>query len=66
MDFKQHDYYNELCCVAQSKGGKVTSLQYDNSETYMTFQCQHGHQWQTQAKRVKAGTWCPVYAKRNP
>lgn len=32
----------------------------------MIFQCEYGHQWETQAKRVKSGTWCPVCVKRNP
>lgn len=56
---RQVTYYNELCLITQPKGGRVITHIYDNSETYMNFQCQQWRQWEAQAKRVKAGTWSP-------
>lgn len=66
MNSKQQGYYLELCIISESKGGKVISLQYVNSETEMTFECGNKHQWTVQAKRVKTGTWCRECLGRSP
>lgn len=55
----QEDYYNDLVKIAQNKGGSVESTVYLGSSTKMTFKCKDGHLFDSQANKVKLGSWCP-------
>jgi hypothetical protein len=46
--------------VAASKNGKCLETHYVNADTYMSWECEFGHQWLAKFKNVKGhNTWCP-------
>ena len=59
MNTSQQQYYQQICSIAQSKGGIIMSDRYINTNTHITVQCQYGHQWEVTPSRLKIGRWCP-------
>ncbi len=49
----------QLASLAESRGGKCLSTQYDNSKAKLLWQCAEGHVWEAPAGGIKAGHWCP-------
>ena len=46
--------------VAESRGGKCLSTEYENVRLPLTWTCSYGHQWRTALHNVKNnGSWCP-------
>lgn len=50
----------ELQKLAVSRGGKLLSKRYKNSQSYLHWQCAKGHKWEAVSPAIKSGTWCPV------
>ncbi len=51
--------------IAESRGGKCLSKQYENSYSRLTWMCAHGHTWEARFNNVKnAGSWCPICRKK--
>ncbi len=46
--------------IAESRGGKCLSLEYENVDSNLEWECSEGHRWQATANSVKSGTWCGV------
>lgn len=49
---------------AELKGGKLLSLEYENSTKFLLWECMKGHKWKASAlevlgKKNKSGKWCP-------
>jgi len=49
---------------AELKGGKLHSLEFENSTKYLLWECVKGHKWKASAlevlgKKSKGGSWCP-------
>lgn len=58
MNARQQAYYNQIREAVESKGGKVISDRYEKMINKMVFQCENGHQWDTEARSVLKGMWC--------
>ncbi|WP_247688810.1 hypothetical protein [Ralstonia pseudosolanacearum] len=48
--------------VAHARGGRCLSETYINKARRLTWECHHGHVWQTSPRSVFAGHWCPSCA----
>ena len=59
MNSRQQKYYAEFANIAQSRGGKLLSRGYVNSDTHLLFECKCGHQWCGRPDHIKRGSWCP-------
>ncbi len=44
--------------IAVSKGGKLLSTEYVNSQSKLFWECANGHQWFASANQVKHRSWC--------
>jgi hypothetical protein len=49
---------------AADLGGRCLSTEYDDPRTPLRWECRRGHRFQTLAKAVKSGVWCPQCARR--
>ena len=58
MNARQQGHYNEIKAVVESKGGHVISDRYEKMINKMVFQCEKGHQWDTEARSILKGMWC--------
>ena len=53
--------------IADERGGKCLSSEYNNLKARLKFRCSRGHEWETLASVVwKQKSWCPVCAQRVP
>ncbi|MBU4487200.1 MAG: hypothetical protein KKD38_09770 [Candidatus Delongbacteria bacterium] len=50
--------FDEIKDIAAKRGGKCLSTEYVNNYTRLVFQCENGHVWEAEPKRIKAGHWC--------
>ncbi|TYZ56824.1 hypothetical protein C2I33_00335 [Ralstonia solanacearum] len=48
--------------VARERGGRCLSETYINKSRRLTWECHHGHVWQTSPRSIFAGHWCPSCA----
>jgi hypothetical protein len=48
--------------AAAEKEGKCLSNIYVNNHNPLSWECCHGHQWETSLSSVKQGRWCPACA----
>lgn len=53
------DRLSELRNIAQKHGGQLHAAAYLGTHVKYEWQCRRGHKWETTAKSVKKGTWCP-------
>lgn len=49
---------------AELKGGRLLSTEYQNSTSYLLWECKNSHKWKASAlevvgKKSSAGKWCP-------
>jgi hypothetical protein len=49
--------------IAESKGGKLLSTEYVNSQSKLLWQCANKHQWFAIANQVKHRSWCKECTK---
>ncbi|OUR96743.1 hypothetical protein A9Q84_10405 [Halobacteriovorax marinus] len=54
---------------AELKGGRLLSLEFENSTKYLLWECKLGHKWKASAlavmgKKSDAGSWCPKCPKK--
>lgn len=52
----------EVHHLAAERNGKCLSKKIINQRTKLTWQCEHGHTWQSTYRTVKRGAWCPECA----
>jgi ribosomal protein S27AE len=46
--------------IAEKRGGKLLSTEYENSNSKLLWECDQGHQWEAVASGVKnKRSWCP-------
>lgn len=45
--------------LALQRGGECLSTNYENSYTKMKWRCNKNHIWETTARKIKLGHWCP-------
>lgn len=50
--------------IASRKRGICLSGNYENCYCLMRLQCLEGHIWETKARNILRGTWCPICAKK--
>ena len=65
MNAKQLAYFSQIAAVVANKGGRVISDRYVKMVDKMIFQCENGHQWDTEARSILKGMWCR-YCHGNP
>lgn len=53
-----HDGLQRLHEAAQRHGGTCLATEYVGSNEKYRFRCAHGHEWETKASQIWAGTWC--------
>lgn len=58
MDIRQLQYYEAIEDIVESKGGRVLSDRYTKMIDKMWFECENGHQWDTEARSILKGIWC--------
>jgi len=55
---------DEMCQLAQERGGRCLSETYTNKSTKLLWECNEGHRWEAEPNSVRnAGRWCPICAK---
>jgi len=54
----------ELQQLAHDRGGRCLSRTYVDLTTPMSWVCAAGHRWDTAARVVRAGSWCPTCVGR--
>jgi hypothetical protein len=52
----------EMRQVAEGRGGKCLSKEYENNKTKLSWQCEEGHRWKAISANIKSGRWCPICA----
>ena len=52
----------QLSLMAQERGGKCLSNEYINSTSYLLFQCEYGHEWNSRPDNFRRGSWCQTCA----
>jgi hypothetical protein len=52
----------QMCQIAEYRGGKCLSTIYINNHTSLLWECSRGHQWQAKPNTIKNGHWCPICA----
>lgn len=55
---------NEIRAIASNRGGQCLADDYKTRRGNLSFRCAEGHEWNTAAYNVMAGSWCPQC--RNP
>ena len=50
----------EMYKLAEEKGGKCLSENYNGINSKLKWQCKEGHIWETTPSKIKRGSWCPV------
>jgi hypothetical protein len=48
--------------LAEERGGKCLSEEYDGVSSKLEWQCKYGHTWKALPSNVMRGTWCPYCA----
>lgn len=51
--------FEELCSIAEQRGGFCRSGVYVNRQSVFLWQCGCGHQWSAKASSIVSGVWCP-------
>ncbi|MCX6816118.1 MAG: hypothetical protein NT120_04685, partial [Candidatus Aenigmarchaeota archaeon] len=64
--FYYPEQIKELQEIASSRGGKLLSTNYVNSETKLEWKCKYGHIWMAIPASIRIGRWCPRCACRGP
>lgn len=49
----------EMCQLAENRGGKCLSNVYVNAHTILKWQCNKKHIWKVVPQSIKQGGWCP-------
>lgn len=50
--------------IAKAMEGKCLSTEFINCREKLFWECSEGHQWRARYDSIKAGTWCPVCARK--
>lgn len=50
--------------LAESRGGKCLSNEYQNINSIIKWECKEGHQWESKAHNVRYGNWCSTCSKK--
>jgi hypothetical protein len=53
----------DLMEIAAERGGVLLSTEYINVDTNYLWQCNLGHRWENQFKKIQIGQWCPTCSK---
>jgi bacterioferritin-associated ferredoxin len=53
---------DQLCQIAEKRGGSCLSKIYEGSKSKLLWQCSEGHKWVAAPAAIKRGTWCPECA----
>jgi hypothetical protein len=56
----------QMCQVAESRGGRCLSESYQNTATKLEWRCSAGHQWNATPQQIKKGHWCPFCSRVAP
>lgn len=52
----------EMQKLAEERGGKCLSTEYEGIYVPLIWQCKEGHIWEATPNSIKNGHWCPVCA----
>ena len=44
--------------LANTRGGRCLSKEYNNTHQSLLWQCKEGHQWNASTSSIKSGSWC--------
>ncbi len=59
---KKRDSLENMQKIANERGGKCLSSEYNLSHSKLKWECAKGHQWFATPSNIKKGTWCPICA----
>jgi len=51
---------SDMYKIAEERGGKCLSENYDNLETNLKWECEFGHKWFATPRNIKRGAWCHI------
>ena len=49
----------EMQQIAEGRGGRCLSTNYENAWTKLLWECSEGHKWESAPAMIKGGRWCP-------
>lgn len=55
----------EIIKIAENRGGRCLSSQFNGVKNKLSWECSKGHQWQSLLHNVLKGHWCPVCGRLN-
>ncbi|WP_394557878.1 zinc-ribbon domain-containing protein [Priestia aryabhattai] len=50
---------DDLHELAERRGGKCLSNEYNGTNTHHEWECQQGHHWKAKPNSIQQGSWCP-------
>jgi hypothetical protein len=62
MGTTQRIDFRELENLADIRGGRVISVEYQRGKNRVLWNCSNSHRWKTNASNIRKGTWCPICA----
>lgn len=54
----------EMQKIAESRGGKCLSEEYNGSGNNLKWKCEKGHEWEATPHNIKKDKWCPICSTR--
>lgn len=61
-NLKLRNSIEDMQALAATRGGLCLSAEYHGKGVRLTWQCHHGHVWESRPVNVGAGKWCPQCA----
>ncbi len=58
MNGTQRTWLDHFQALARSRGGRLASKEYVNSNTHLEWVCKEGHTWRAIPASVNSGKWC--------
>jgi len=58
----KNNYFDEIHKIAKRRGGRCISKIFLGSISKLEFECEQGHLWIAEPRKIKYGNWCPYCA----
>lgn len=55
----------DMVDLAQSRGGKCLSTNYQGKYAKLKWKCKEEHVWESTPATIKSGSWCPICSKKS-
>lgn len=54
----------DMQVLARERGGRCLSPAYVAAKVKLEWECEHGHRWEAQPDKIRAGRWCPTCGRK--